>query len=423
MSPAIISSIILVFLVVLFITELIPFTATAILGCVLFAVTGVAEYNDVFSGFAHNNVIMLIGILIVADAMINSGLATLIGDYCIKLSRNNEKRFIFFTCIAIYLMSMWLDNTSIFAIFLSIMVSVSSVNKNFRLINMAMPVVICAMVGGASTLIGCVVNIAGQSVITNMTEYEFGIFDFTKAGIPFFLITLVYVMTIGMNFSKRTWNDRKNEEIDTSQITKLFEADARRIVLILFVLLVMIAGFVTAVFPTGLIAMIAALLCQIFRLVDIKKTLRVINWDVIVRLAAMMGIVKALEVSGFNKMLSDLFITHFGNNTSPYVILIISTVISMAISQVMSNTATVLILLPPILAVTNGLGYNPLPFALAVIYGASLAFMMPTAGVCIGLSMIAGYKFKDYFRYSWLLSVLLAIGIIVLVPIFFPFRI
>jgi anion transporter len=423
MSSAVLALIILVFLIVLFIGEPIPFTATALLGCVLFTVTGVADYSSVFSGFAHDNVILLIGMLIVGEAMMESGLATLMGNYCVKISQGKEKHFIFFTCIAIGLLSMWMNNSSIYAVFLSIIVSISSVHKDFRLINMAMPISICAMAGGAITLVGSTVNISGQAVLTGMTEYKLGVFDFSKAGIPLFLITLVYIMTIGMKYSEKIWGNRKDEKIDSSQLIKTSKVNTKKIISMLFVLLLLVIGFVTEIFPIGLTAIITALLCALFRLVNLKKALRIINWDVIVRLAAMMGIVKALSDSGFNKLLSDMFIKYFGNNTSPYIILVIATIIPMVISQVLSNNGTVLILLPPILAVTIGLGYSPLPFALAVIYGASLAFMMPTAGVCIGLSMVAGYKFKDYFRYSWLLSLLLAIGIIVFVPIFFPFRI
>jgi di/tricarboxylate transporter len=71
-----------------------------------------------------------------------------------------------------------------------------------------------------------------------------------------------------------------------------------------------------------------------------------------------------------------MFIKYFGSNTSPYIILVIAVLISMIISQVLSNNATILIMLHPILAVTNGLGYNPLPFTLVVIYSASFAFRL-----------------------------------------------
>jgi anion transporter len=420
MSSAVIACIILVLLVILFVTELIPLTATALLGCVLFAVTGAADYGRAFSGFSHNHVIMLIGVMIVGEAMMGSGLAMLIGNICVKLSRNNEKRFILCSCLGVALLSMWLDNTTMLAVFISIMTGVAAVG-NMKMLNMTMPVALCSMVGGSLTLIGCPVNLTGQSILKGMTGHEFRFFDFAKAGLPIYLITLVYITTLGAKRAKKIWGDRPDGEVDMSRISKPAGENKRKIILMCGILLLMVIGFMTEVFPVGLTANIAGLLCIVLRLVDYKSVIRKINWDVILRLAAMLGIAGSLSDSGLSDMLANAFIINFGKDFSPYLLMTLVTLAAMGTSQFLGNSTVVFVLLPPVLSVTGGLGYSPLPFALAVMYGASFAFMTPIAGVCIGLSMVAGYKFNDYFRYTWPLSLASAIGIIILAPLAFPF--
>ena len=67
------------------------------------------------------------------------------------------------------------------------------------------------------------------------------------------------------------------------------------------------------------------------------------------------------------------------------------------------------------------LGFSPYPFGLAVCYAASLTFATPLANAKTALTMVSGYQFKDYFLYNFLLEVLVLAGIMIFVPLIFPF--
>lgn len=103
MAPDIMGTIILVITLLLFVTQWIPPTATAILSIALFALTGAASYETCISGFSNNIIIMLFGVLIVGQAMLESGLATMIGRACLKLSRGHESRFLLYMMICLFL--------------------------------------------------------------------------------------------------------------------------------------------------------------------------------------------------------------------------------------------------------------------------------------------------------------------------------
>ena len=101
MTSAVQGLILLIVVIVLFVTQWIPATATALLSVVLFAVTGTASYETCFSGFSNDIIIMLIGVLIVGQAMLQSGLAARIGQGCLCLPKGNERRFLLYILLSV----------------------------------------------------------------------------------------------------------------------------------------------------------------------------------------------------------------------------------------------------------------------------------------------------------------------------------
>ena len=73
------------------------------------------------------------------------------------------------------------------------------------------------------------------------------------------------------------------------------------------------------------------------------------------------------------------------------------------------------------LPIAMELGFSLYPFGLAVCYAASLTFVTPLANDQTALTMVSGYQFKDYFLYNFLLEVLVLAGIMIFVPLIFPF--
>ena len=62
----------------------------------------------------------------------------------------------------------------------------------------------------------------------------------------------------------------------------------------------------------------------------------------------------------------------------------------------MSNAAAITILAAFAVSIAAGIGMDPVPLVMAVASGSSNAFTIPTASSSIGMSLAAGYKFKDY---------------------------
>jgi di/tricarboxylate transporter len=107
--------------------------------------------------------------------------------------------------------------------------------------------------------------------------------------------------------------------------------------------------------------------------------------------------------------------------TGPYLVLIGFFVVSVVISELMSNSGTVALLGPLALSAAEQIGINPISLLVAVTFGASAAFAMPI-GYQTSLMIYGpgGYRFRDFVIMGIALDLLLAALSLWLIPIYWP---
>ncbi len=134
-----------------------------------------------------------------------------------------------------------------------------------------------------------------------------------------------------------------------------------------------------------------------------------VRWDVVFLLAGLIPLGIAMSNSGTTQLLAKTLVD-LGGELSGYWILLFFFVITALITEILSNNASVILLLPVAFQVAQELGYNPLAFMCVVTFAASNSFMTPigyqTNTMVYGAG---GYKFLDFTRVGAPLSLLLAI--------------
>ena len=134
-----------------------------------------------------------------------------------------------------------------------------------------------------------------------------------------------------------------------------------------------------------------------------------VRWDVIFLLAGLIPLGTAMENSGATKWLADNLMV-LGGNFSGYWVLLFFYIITSLLTEILSNNATVVLLLPIAAEVAKALSLNPISLMFAVTFAASNSFMTPigyqTNTMVYGPG---GYKFWDFFRVGAPLNLLMTI--------------
>jgi di/tricarboxylate transporter len=168
------------------------------------------------------------------------------------------------------------------------------------------------------------------------------------------------------------------------------------------------AGFL----PVQVAFSIAALVMVLTGVLPLKEVYTSVNWPVIILLGAMIPVGTALETTGGAALIAGK-ILDLGQSIPAWVILTIILVVTMFLSDVINNAATVVLMAPIAIGVAHGIGASIDPFLMAVAVGGSCAFLTPIGHQSNTLVMgPGGYKFTDYWRMGLPLEVIIvALGI------------
>ena len=144
-----------------------------------------------------------------------------------------------------------------------------------------------------------------------------------------------------------------------------------------------------------------------------------VRWDVIFLLAGLIPLGTAMENSGATKWLADNLLA-VGGNLNGYWILLFFFVITSLLTEILSNNASVVLLIPVAVKVAESLNLNPVAMMFAVTFAASNSFMTPI-GYQTNTMVYSpgGYKFSDFFRVGAPLNLIMAIIIPLLIMTFY----
>lgn len=94
---------------------------------------------------------------------------------------------------------------------------------------------------------------------------------------------------------------------------------------------------------------------------------------------------------------------------------------TLLLTELMTNNAAAALAFPVAYGIAGSFGYDPLPFAMAVAFGASGSFLTPY-GYTTNLMVqnIGGYRFADYLRFGLPLSIAYSVTVLLLLPRLFP---
>jgi di/tricarboxylate transporter len=153
-----------------------------------------------------------------------------------------------------------------------------------------------------------------------------------------------------------------------------------------------------------------------------REAYQAIDWSIIFLLAGALALGTSLEKTGLTDHLAR-FLTGLSGHAGPFVVLAAFFFVSVLISELMSNSGTVLLLGPIAISTAQVMGLNPTALMAAITFGASAAFAMPI-GYQTSLMIYGpgGYRFRDYVRMGIPLDLILAALALWLIPAYWPLQ-
>ena len=174
--------------------------------------------------------------------------------------------------------------------------------------------------------------------------------------------------------------------------------------------------------PSVTAVLLAALAMVLTGCVSMKDAYASINWESLVLIAGMLPMATVLEKTGGVELIADGLADSLGD-MGPLALMAGLFVITSVFSQVISNTATTVLLAPIAVSAALEVGVSPHPYLMTVALAASTAFATPMASPVNTLVMGPGeYKFNDFIKVGVPLQILAMVVTLLSVPLLFPLR-
>ncbi|MDJ0319130.1 SLC13 family permease [Pseudarthrobacter sp. PS3-L1] len=188
----------------------------------------------------------------------------------------------------------------------------------------------------------------------------------------------------------------------------------------LVVLGLMVVLLATNIIPAPVAALLAAIAMVLLRVITSQQAQRSMSWQTLILVAGMIPLSTAITSTGTATMIADAMVAVVGTS-SPVLLLAGFFVITAVLGQLISNTATALIIILIGIAVAAESGINPLTVLMCISVASAAALLTPVATPANMMIMEpAGYRFGDYWKFGLAIMALYAVVSIGLVPLIWP---
>ncbi len=171
--------------------------------------------------------------------------------------------------------------------------------------------------------------------------------------------------------------------------------------------------------PLSAAFLVAAVLCVLLGAVSAERAYQFIDWRLLILIGGMTAFGVAMEKTGTAEYLSQLILQIF-SPLGVHGILAGFFIVTIILTQPMSNAAAALVVLPVAIKTAQLIGCEPRTFAIAIMLAASISFIAPLEPSCILVYGPGKYKFMNFVKVGLGLTVVLSVLVLSLLTVFWP---
>ena len=396
------------------VTEALPMAVVALLPLILFPLLGIGSLEETSAPYANPIIFLFMGGFMLGLAIEKWNLHRRIALNIVKLTGTSGNRIVLGFILATGLLSMWLSNTATTMMMFPIALSVIHVMKenhtgegnigNFSLTIM-LAIAYASNIGGIATIIGTPPNVAYVGYINKTFHYSVDFIKWMVICTPLSLLLLgcLYFVMVKWLFPNRIKSDMATRQLIHDEVRELGPlSKAEKRVLIIFAgtafLWIMREVINKAQHFIKLDDTIIAVMCAVALFIcpaghyrqqdnvdpgeeednanailewgDTKK----MAWGILLLFGGGLSLANAMEKAGLIEQLGHWLAQFSGNG---FILVFVVTLISVFISEVMSNVAQVIVFAPVVSALAVALHMDPLLLGIPMTLGASCAGMLP----------------------------------------------
>ena len=430
----ILTLVVLVAVVAAMIWDKVRADVVALSGAAVLLISGVVRPIDVQGAFASPAIITLASLFVIAYALELSGLLDRAISLAIGMCRRLASAGVWLMLAGIGLLSCFLNSTPIVVLGAPVVRDVATAlrlpPKRFL-----MPLSYITVLSGCCTLVGTSTNLLVDDMARVAGQPRFGIFEITPVGLPLALAGGLYLWLVGQRLLPEAVGQAEQPAIDTTvdlilaggQVgdpqlfaeVRPFAPKKASIALATFVGTIAFAALGVA--PIAATAFAGAVLLILLRVISADQAYGGLRPEILILIAGMVVLGIAMERSGLAAEASDLLIRSV-DGLSPLRALIVLYVVTLVLTELLSNATVAVLVTPVAVALAQSLGVSPRPFLVAVMMAASAAFATPFGyQTNVIVYQMGGYRYTDFVKVGLPLNALTAAVAIAMITITFPF--
>ena len=363
-------------------TNLIPLSITSLLAIAMIPMMGIMNASDVYSFFGNKAVFFILGVFILSAAMIACGLSTRLSIWVIDNWGANPSRLLmavyFLSAFSSCFMSEHAVAAMMFPIVLEI-VNTLGLRKEDSVFGKGMFFALAwgCIIGGTATVFGGGRVLLGVEILEKTTHNaSIGILEYTKLSFPLVFILLICGwIVLKLFFSPDITDIEPVHQVLQKKLKSMGAVTIKEKGIACVMILTLIAWFCFSE-DIGIanIALIAIVLLFVLNLISWKMVEEHVNWSIILMYGGAICLGEVMSQSGAALWLAK---HAFEGTASPIIFLLLVAILSTVLTNFMSNSAVIAVLLPPALSMSDTYGISPSMVAMTVILTSNFAFMLP----------------------------------------------
>lgn len=400
---------ILLFVAILWFTEALHITVTALIVPVLAAVSGVPGMGtkQALAGFADPIIYIFFGGFALATALHVQKLDRKIALWLISLSRGNMLVSVLALFAVTAFLSMWISNTATTAMMLPLAMGMMSHldpekdRKTFVFVLLG--IAYASSVGGLGSLVGSPPNaIAAKALGLDFRGWM-------NYGLPM-MLALMPLVLFSMYVLLRPDFSRKVDIGDSEPIPWNLPRLLTLLVFIITAIAWILGAQIKSTFgidsPDTVVALAAAVTVVVLGLVTWRDVAANTDWGVLLLFGGGIALSSLLDKSGASLALGQALASQFVT-THPFIVILAVAAFIIMLTEFTSNTASAALLVPVFASIATQLNLPKEALVMVIGIGASCAFMLPVAtppnAIVFGTGLI---KQREMMQVGMLLNVL-----------------